>query len=122
MIISKSINDLDEKTRLLAKRLIAECHEIGIEIMVTSTYRDFEAQDYMYSLGRTVKGSIVTNAKGGESKHNFRQAFDICVINGSKCDWANIDAFKKVGNLGVSFGLVWGGNFKRLKDYAHFET
>lgn len=42
---------------------------MGIDVLIYSTYRSFKVQDAMFELGRT-------NAKGGESAHNHRLAFD----------------------------------------------
>lgn len=41
-----------------------------------SGYRSFEEQDALYAQGRTTPGDIVTNAKGGESAHNYGCATD----------------------------------------------
>jgi peptidoglycan LD-endopeptidase CwlK len=38
--------------------------------------RTFECQDELYAQGRTLPGKIVTNARGGDSLHNFGLASD----------------------------------------------
>lgn len=106
------------------------------------TLRTFEEQNALYTQGRTklfdTKGNRlgkVTNAKGGQSYHNFGFAFDIVLIkdtNGDgkvdtaswetnidfdkdgKADWIEIvDIFKK-------HGWEWGGNWK-FKDAPHLQ-
>lgn len=39
-------------------------------------FRTFEVQDSLFALGRTIKGKIVTNARGGESAHCYGCATD----------------------------------------------
>src|SRR3972149_1792058 len=61
------------------------------------TYRSPEEQDELYKIGRTIKGKKITNAKGGQSKHNTNPstAFDIAFLTfDKKLDW-NPKLFKK---------------------------
>ena len=44
------------------------------------TLRTFKEQDDLYSQGRTRPGKIVTNAKGGDSYHNYGLAIDIVLL------------------------------------------
>lgn len=72
----------------LARRgraLLTACAQAGFEIMVTQGLRTWAAQDALYAKGRTVpplgRRYRVTNARGGQSFHNFGLAFDIVVID-----------------------------------------
>ncbi len=47
------------------------------EFFVTSGFRSFAEQEVLYQQGRTTKGSIVTNAKPGQSNHNYGIAVDL---------------------------------------------
>lgn len=107
------------------------------------TLRTFAEQDALYAQGRTKlydangkKLGKVTQAKGGQSIHNYGLALDIVLLkdtNGDdtfdaaswednidfdkdgKADWMEIVAiFKK-------HGWVWGGNWTSFKDKPHFE-
>lgn len=66
-----------------------------------------------------MKGKIVTNAKAGMSMHEFRVAFDVCINIKGKCYDEGL--LKKVGKIGESIGLTWGGNFKGFVDMPHFQ-
>ena len=44
---------------------------------VTSAYRSSAEQDKLYAQGRTTPGPRVTNARGGQSAHNFGLAIDV---------------------------------------------
>ena len=48
-------------------------------------------------------------------------AFDICPLVNGKTSWNYIELFKKVGSIGESLGLEWGGNWKKFKDLPHFQ-
>jgi peptidoglycan L-alanyl-D-glutamate endopeptidase CwlK len=104
-----------------AQKLVDRCKkELGIDILITQAYRSIKEQDALYAQGRTnMKLPKVTNAKGGQSYHNFRVAFDVCPISGGKLLW-NYD-FKKIGKIGKELGFFWGGDWKNFKDMPHFE-
>jgi peptidoglycan LD-endopeptidase CwlK len=56
--------------------VIAACEARGARYVATHGFRTYGEQMALWSKGRTVKGKIVTNAKGGESAHNFGLAID----------------------------------------------
>lgn len=121
MINSKFIQDLDPECQKLCKKLIDECEKQDIHIIVTSTYRDFEYQNYIYNQGRTTSGIIITNAKPGYSYHNFKLAFDVVPIVNDKAVWNDNNLWNKIGKIGIEIGLTWGGNFKNISDKPHFQ-
>lgn len=82
--------------------------------------RTKEEQDKLYAQGRTMPGKIVTQAKGGDSMHNYAVAFDICPIVNGKAVW-EISLFNKIGKLGMDIGLEWGGSWKKFIDRPHFQ-
>ena len=116
------INLLNPKVKDLCKEHIKRFkEETGFTLLITSTYRSFEEQDQLYALGRTKKGTKVTNAKGGQSFHNFRVAYDVVPLVDGKAAWNRHDLFDKAGKIGESLGLEWGGRFKKLVDKPHFQ-
>jgi peptidoglycan L-alanyl-D-glutamate endopeptidase CwlK len=125
MINSRDVAELHPVVQAKAKAFIAECHAQGIDLIVTSTYRDFASQNALYAQGRTAPGKKVTNAKGGQSFHNFRVAFDIVPMRAGKPVWntsgADGDLWRRVGGIGKAHGLEWGGDFKSIKDMPHFQ-
>lgn len=52
----------------------------GVRLRLSYTSRTFEEQDKLYAQGRTKPGKKVTNAKGGQSIHNYHLAFDIVLL------------------------------------------
>ena len=76
MINSRSLSDLNPKVAAMCSEFINRCKAEGIDVLITSTYRDAESQNALYAQGRTTPGKKVTNAKGGQSFHNWKVAFD----------------------------------------------
>lgn len=122
MINSRDLKDLDPYVANLARKFIAACKKEGIDLLVTSTYRDNESQNALYAQGRTKAGRIVTNAKAGQSFHNYRLAFDVVPIVNGKPQWNDMRTFQKIGAIGKSVGLDWAGDWKNFKEYAHFQA
>ena len=99
---------LVERTRIA---FIEACKAQGEDIKVTEGYRSFERQNELYN-----KRPKVTNAKGGQSFHNWGVSFDVCFTHtGYKGKWA------KIGKIGKELGLEWGGDFKSIVDKPHFQ-
>lgn len=78
-----------------------------------SGFRTFYNQDQLYAQGRTLPGSIVTNAKGGESAHNYGCATDwIWIENGSIIWLEDSDSrWQHYLDAIMSAGLYAGNNF-----------
>lgn len=92
---------------------------------LTCTRRTNEEQEQLYALGRTIPGKKVTNARAGQSPHNYSPsfAFDIGFINiRKKLDWSP-HLFKKFADIITADfpQVLWGGDFQSFKDMPHFE-
>ena len=113
------IKDLNIVVANLMNRAIALWDKNGFDILVTQGYRTIAYQNSLYAIGRTLPGTIITDAKGGYSAHNYGLAFDICgLVHGAATydlDW------NKLGALGKSVGLTWGGDWVSFPDRPHFE-
>jgi peptidoglycan LD-endopeptidase CwlK len=107
------------KIRQMAEMLSQE----GITIRVVQGLRTWAEQNALYDQGRAVPGKIVTNAKGGQSWHNFGCAVDCVVMNpDGTVDWnADHPQWKRMEAVGVSLGLTSGANWTRLVDAPHFQ-
>lgn len=99
--------------------IIAAETELGITLRITQGLRTIAEQNALYAQGRTTKGSIVTNAKGGQSYHNFGMAIDVVPMVAGKPDW-NYN-YKLLQPIAARFGIEWGGNFKSIVDKPHFQ-
>lgn len=121
MINSRNINDLHPRVKSLCEQFIEKCKESGINVTITSTYRDNESQNDLYAQGRTKPGKRVTNAKGGQSIHNYKLAFDFVPVTNGKAIWNDEALWNKCGAIGQSLGLEWGGSWKTFKDKPHMQ-
>lgn len=125
MISSRNLDDLLLPVKIRALDLIHDCKALGIDLVVTSTWRDFEAQDALYAQGRTAPGKIVTNARAGQSYHNWRVALDVVPLRAGKPVWnttgADAGLWEQIGKTGESLGLEWAGRWVRFREYPHFQ-
>lgn len=117
--INKLHPRLIEKVELLKKA----CHEKGLKIGIGECVRTKEEQDALYKKGRTLPGNIVTNARGStySSMHQWGVAFDFFRNDGKGVYNNSNGFFDKVGAIGKSLGLIWGGDFKNPVDKPHFQ-
>jgi peptidoglycan L-alanyl-D-glutamate endopeptidase CwlK len=125
MINSRSLDDLLPPVRTRAEAFIAACKEAGIELLVTSTYRDHDSQAALYAQGRTKPGLRITNAMPGRSYHNWRVALDVVPIVHGKPLWSTTGPYAKlwdlIGRTGESVGLEWAGRWTHFPEFAHFQ-
>ena len=126
MINSRNLSDLVPPCKERAEKFLNLAKDAGIDLIVTSTYRDLESQAALFAQGRTKPGQIVTNARPGQSWHNWRCAFDVVPIRNGKPVWSTTGPdgalWRKVGELGESVGLEWAGRWTgKLREFAHFQ-
>lgn len=122
---SRDLNELHPAVKRRALAFISACDADGITLLITSTYRDFETQDALYAKGRTVPGQKVTNARAGQSFHNYRVAFDVVPLINGKPVWSTSGAsgqlWQQVGAIGKSCGLEWAGDWTTFREFPHFQ-
>lgn len=125
MISSRRLEDLHPVVQKMANAHITACSQAGIHLLITSTFRDHASQDALYAQGRTAPGRKVTNARGGQSFHNYRVAYDVVPLRNGKPVWstAGLDGelWKEVGRLGESVGLEWAGRWIKFREFPHFQ-
>lgn len=121
MINSRDLKDLVPPAYQKALAFVAACKKAGIDVLVTSTYRDPESQAALYAQGRTTPGKVITNAKAGQSWHNWRCAFDFVPIVNGKAQWNDPGTFTRCGEIAESVGLEWAGRWQRFREAAHVQ-
>jgi peptidoglycan L-alanyl-D-glutamate endopeptidase CwlK len=62
----------------------------------------------------------VTNARGGQSNHNFGIAFDIGIFKGTSY-LTNDGPYRAAHNVVNVPGTSWGGNWKSIQDTPHYQ-
>ena len=134
-----------ERIQLLHPKLRDEAGELYDEIVASLTgsaicrfaytLRTFAEQDALFAQGRTKPGKRVTNARGGQSYHNYGLAIDIVLLldrdkNGTfeTASWdlkSDFDGDKRADWMEVvqifkRYGFEWGGDWKFV-DAPHFQ-
>nr|WP_144472038.1 peptidoglycan-binding protein [Bacillus pumilus] len=126
-LIDRSIRNMGAGINSVVKEsaieMIKQAYKEGIYVQITSGYRSFAEQNKLYAQGRTAPGKIVTNAKGGQSNHNYGLAIDYVLLSedGKKALWTVNEKWRRVAQIGKSLGFSWGGDWKSFKDYPHLE-
>jgi peptidoglycan LD-endopeptidase CwlK len=133
--------------------------ETGCDVLITCVDRSPQEQADLYALGRD-QGTLdalgiravakplarrVTNAKPGESRHNFMLgelpaslAFDCVPLRNDKPVWGtggdgldedpaddltdDLELWQRLGAIGERLGLQWAGRWRgALREMAHFQ-
>ena len=114
-----------KKMAALAERLAAR----GMDALITDGFRTFQEQDKLFAQGRTEPGDIVTNARGGESNHNYGMAVDLYPVIGghvfTEPTAANEQRFGEIQQAIIdeaeALGLTSGTTFGNLGDKPHVQ-
>lgn len=119
----RDITKLHPKLQDKIAELKALCKKNGLKIEISECVRTVAEQNELYAQGRTKPGKIVTNAKGDtySSMYMYGVAFDFFRNDGKGAYYDNDGFFTKVGKLGQSIGLEWGGAWKSIVDKPHFQ-
>ncbi len=127
---AKLIEGLDPKARNAFTKFATDAEKVaadyGCEYKAVSGNRTYAEQDALYAQGRTRPGPRVTNARGGQSNHNFGIALDFGVfMNGKYIDESNprlaSKIHREIAKDAADYGLDWGGNWHSITDEPHFE-
>lgn len=116
--MSRKLDDLSPRFRPLVFALLARLTEAGIPVMIIDTLRTPE--EHAENLANGTSWTM-------HSKHLDGEAIDICpfavydLVGPNKLQWdAGHPVWKKIGTIGESLGLRWGGRWKQ-RDMGHFE-
>lgn len=103
------------------KDVIEQARREGMSLRVDTGFRTFAEQNQLYAQGRTAPGNVVTNARGGQSWHNYGLGVDLSFGNRPGADaWAADNNWSRYGEIAADNGLTWGGNW-RSPDRPHVE-
>lgn len=130
---------LHPKIRQEVNNIISHAETIlpyNVAIRVVQSLRTIKEQNALYAKGRTKPGTIVTNARGGSSFHNYGLAIDFAILvdkdgNGTydELSWDikkdndkdGIADWLEVVRLFEAAGYEWGGKWSSIKDYPHLQ-
>jgi peptidoglycan L-alanyl-D-glutamate endopeptidase CwlK len=92
----------------------------GVVCRFTHTLRTFAEQDALHAIGRSKPGKVVTNAKGGQSFHNYGLAIDFVLLVNGQVSWAIDKNWLAVISIFESYGWESGHHWK-FKDSPHVQ-
>jgi peptidoglycan L-alanyl-D-glutamate endopeptidase CwlK len=125
-----TITELHPVVKEKTNQLVENASRLGITVIITDGFRSHDEQDKLYGQGRTSKGPVVTQVRGGGSFHNYGLAVDFALrtkngrvvwdmeLDGNRNgepDWLEVVAVAK------ELGFSWGGDWKSFKDYPHLQ-
>lgn len=121
----KRIQTLQLKTQEAARKFLKAVQGAGITARIISGSRTYAEQDRLFRQGRFGNpGPKVTNARGGQSNHNFGIAWDIGIFK-TGAYLPESPLYKKAAEIGLAAGingLEWGGNWQTFKDTPHYQS
>jgi peptidoglycan L-alanyl-D-glutamate endopeptidase CwlK len=117
------LDTLDPGFKPKAVNLIARLRQLAINVLPVQCRRTIAEQNGLYAKGRTAPGAKVTNAKGGQSPHNFGMAVDLYPVGKNGQLWWNApdSVWRFMAGQARIAGLVPGYYFKSIHDPPHVE-
>ncbi len=108
---------------LAAQQIAAQ---LGFDYIMVCGNRTYAEQNRLYAVGRTTPGKKVTNARGGESDHNFGIAGDFGVFRGGEyIDETDpklaLLVHKACAAQAEHYGLTAGYYWEGFPDPPHYE-
>lgn len=113
------VKDLQPLVRRKAHEVVIEMEMLGHPVRIVEGYRTMERQQQLYDQGRVFPGTKVTNARPGESYHNYGCAVDYVFIKEGYN--ASDELWETLGIVMEKHGFSWGGRWVSFKDRPHGE-
>lgn len=118
----KNIRTLKLEAQREARIFMDKVLSSGIKAKIISGTRTYDEQNILFKKGRFGNpGPRVTNARGGQSNHNFCVAWDIGIFTKTGGYITDGKDYEKAANVGMLDTLEWGGNWHSFQDKPHFQ-
>ena len=117
----RNILTLHPKAQECARASLTKILAAGITARIISGTRTYAEQDQLFEQGRSLPGNRVTNARAGESNHNFCIAWDLGIFDGGAY-LGDSPLYTRAAGVGLVDGLEWGGNWQSFKDKPHYQV
>ena len=121
MLNSRDIALLRPDVAANCRLWLERCLAAGLKVLVTSTVRDQEYQEFLYARGRTRPGTIVTNGRV-PTFHSDKAglAWDFCQNIQGK-EYSDPAFFRAAAELAKEMGFSWGGDWRSFPDSPHIQ-
>ncbi|MFL6373786.1 MAG: M15 family metallopeptidase [Pyrinomonadaceae bacterium] len=116
------------KAQELARQSLTLIRKSGIDARIISGTRSYAEQDKLFKKGRFGNaGPRVTNARGGQSNHNFGIAWDIGIFDAKGKYLGDSPLYRKAGAIVeaskiLAAGVEWGGEWSSFPDVSHYQV
>lgn len=100
-------------------RALDEAKCAGIPFQVFETFRSRARQKHLYDKGRTTAGPRVTNAKPGQSFHQYGIAADLVLWIDGRWSWSETHLYRQAGPIFEKNGMQWLG--RTSGDLVHYQ-
>lgn len=116
------------KAQELARETLNIIRESGFDARIISGTRSYREQDALFRKGRFGNaGARVTNARGGQSNHNFGIAWDIGMFDPKGRYLGDSPLYKKAGAIveassSLARRVEWGGEWRSFPDVSHYQV
>lgn len=121
----RSIRTLHPKAQVLARRSLNVIRNSSINARIISGTRTYAEQNRLFAQGRFGNPPpVVTNARGGQSNHNFGIAWDIGIFSAKGAYLGNSPQYATAGQRAMNGGITnleWGGNWTSFVDRPHYQ-
>jgi len=120
--MGRLLSELVPVVAKMAEDALADCRRHGLDLLITCTYRSGAEQDALYAQGRTKPGAKVTNAKAGQSLHQYRVALDLYPLVNGKPDFSGkAHEWREIAAIFKAHGFEWAYEWKTFKEMPHFQ-
>lgn len=117
-----NIRTLAARAQRPARAFLQRVRAAGIGARIISGTRTYAMQEALYRQGRFGNpGPRVTNARGGQSNHNFGIAWDIGIFTAGGGYVTDGPAYDAAAAAGAAPELAWGGDWVGFVDKPHWQ-
>lgn len=117
----RHIASLQLEAQRAARTFLRRTRAAGYDARVISATRSYAAQNRLFRRGRYGRpGARVTNARGGQSNHNFAIAWDIGLFEAGAY-LTGVAAYEGAARAGLADELEWGGTWRTFRDTPHYQ-
>jgi peptidoglycan L-alanyl-D-glutamate endopeptidase CwlK len=116
----RHIRSLLPKAQEGARQFLSALRKAGVDARIISGTRTYAEQDALFRIGRFGDARPrVTNARGGESNHNFGMAWDIAIFEDGRYI-TDESPYERAAALRPPT-VEWGGHWTIFPDAPHFQ-
>ena len=117
-----NVRTLAVRAQRPAREFLQRVRAEGIGARIISGTRTYAMQDALYRQGRFGNpGPRVTNARGGQSNHNFGIAWDIGIFTAGGGYVTDGPPYDAAAAAGAAPELEWGGDGASFVDKPHWQ-